>query len=69
MSSISPRNVSTHLLVALNALDARQFDSNLPFDLILLKGAKLDAVPTIRPILALFEGVATGAADGFGRMA
>lgn len=31
--------------------------------------AALDAVPTIRPILALFEGVATGAADGFGRMA
>lgn len=31
--------------------------------------AALDAVPGIRPILALFEGVATGAADGFGRMA
>lgn len=31
--------------------------------------AALDAVPGIKPILALFEGVATGAADGFGRMA
>ena len=31
--------------------------------------AALDAVPKIRPILCLFEGVATGAADGFGRMA
>ncbi|MBL8538389.1 MAG: acetolactate synthase large subunit [Hyphomonadaceae bacterium] len=31
--------------------------------------AALDAVPGIRPILALFEGVATGGADGFGRMA
>lgn len=31
--------------------------------------AALDAVPGIRPILCLFEGVATGAADGFGRMA
>jgi acetolactate synthase-1/2/3 large subunit len=31
--------------------------------------AALDAVPAIRPILCLFEGVATGAADGFGRMA
>ncbi len=31
--------------------------------------AALDAVPAIRPILCLFEGVATGAADGFGRVA
>jgi acetolactate synthase-1/2/3 large subunit len=31
--------------------------------------AAMDAVPAIRPILCLFEGVATGAADGFGRMA
>lgn len=31
--------------------------------------AALDAVPGIRPVLTLFEGVATGAADGFGRMA
>jgi len=31
--------------------------------------AALDATPQIRPILCLFEGVATGAADGFGRMA
>jgi acetolactate synthase-1/2/3 large subunit len=31
--------------------------------------AALDAVPGIKPVLALFEGVATGAADGFGRMA
>jgi acetolactate synthase-1/2/3 large subunit len=30
--------------------------------------AALDAAPQIRPILCLFEGVATGAADGFGRM-
>lgn len=29
----------------------------------------LDAAPGIRPVLCLFEGVATGAADGFGRMA
>ena len=28
----------------------------------------LDAVPRVRPVLALFEGVATGAADGYGRM-
>ncbi|MFA5180192.1 MAG: acetolactate synthase large subunit [Syntrophales bacterium] len=27
-----------------------------------------DAVPAIRPILGLFEGVCTGAADGYGRM-
>src|SRR6202167_4890500 len=31
--------------------------------------ASLDAVPAVRPVLALFEGVVTGAADGFGRMA
>ncbi len=31
--------------------------------------AALDAVPAIRPILCVFEGVATGAADGYGRMA
>jgi acetolactate synthase I/II/III large subunit len=30
--------------------------------------AALDAEPRIRPVLGLFEGVATGAADGFGRM-
>jgi acetolactate synthase I/II/III large subunit len=29
----------------------------------------LDAVPEMRGVLALFEGVATGAADGYGRMA
>ncbi len=31
--------------------------------------AALDGVPEIRPVLCLFEGVATGAADGYGRMA
>jgi acetolactate synthase I/II/III large subunit len=31
--------------------------------------AALDAVPRMRPVLGLFEGVATGAADGYGRMA
>ena len=31
--------------------------------------AALDRVEGMRPILALFEGVATGAADGYGRMA
>jgi acetolactate synthase-1/2/3 large subunit len=30
--------------------------------------AALDAVPVIRAILCLFEGVCTGAADGYGRM-
>ncbi len=30
--------------------------------------AALDAQPAIRPVLCLFEGVATGAADGYGRM-
>ncbi len=30
--------------------------------------AALDAVPEMRGVLCLFEGVATGAADGFGRM-
>ena len=30
--------------------------------------AALDSAPGIRPILCLFEGVATGAADGYGRM-
>ena len=29
----------------------------------------LDTVPGIKPVLCLFEGVCTGAADGFGRMA
>ncbi len=29
----------------------------------------LDRVPTIRPVLGLFEGVVTGAADGYGRIA
>src|SRR3954454_12627858 len=29
----------------------------------------LDGVPEIRPVLGLFEGVVTGAADGFSRMA
>jgi acetolactate synthase-1/2/3 large subunit len=31
--------------------------------------AALDAVERIRPVLGLFEGVCTGAADGYGRMA
>jgi acetolactate synthase I/II/III large subunit len=31
--------------------------------------ASLDAVPQMRAVLALFEGVVTGAADGYGRMA
>jgi len=31
--------------------------------------AALDAVPAMRAVLALFEGVVTGAADGYGRMA
>jgi acetolactate synthase-1/2/3 large subunit len=31
--------------------------------------AALDSVPGMRPILGLFEGVVTGAADGYGRMA
>jgi acetolactate synthase-1/2/3 large subunit len=30
--------------------------------------AALDAVPSLRPVLALFEGVVSGAADGYGRM-
>ncbi|MGI8447016.1 MAG: acetolactate synthase large subunit [Streptosporangiaceae bacterium] len=30
--------------------------------------ASLDAVPQLRAVLCLFEGVATGAADGYGRM-
>ena len=30
--------------------------------------AALDAVPQMRPVLCLFEGTATGAADGYGRM-
>src|ERR1700748_176620 len=31
--------------------------------------AALDGVPELRPVLTLCEGVATGAADGFARMA
>src|SRR3954471_15128753 len=31
--------------------------------------AALDSTPEMRAVLALFEGVATGAADGYGRMA
>jgi acetolactate synthase-1/2/3 large subunit len=31
--------------------------------------AALDGVPEMRPVLCLFEGVATGAADGYGRIA
>jgi acetolactate synthase-1/2/3 large subunit len=31
--------------------------------------AALDSVPSMRAVLALFEGVATGAADGYGRIA
>src|SRR5689334_2585509 len=31
--------------------------------------AALDSVPEMRGVLALFEGVVTGAADGYGRMA
>jgi acetolactate synthase-1/2/3 large subunit len=31
--------------------------------------ASLDAVPEMRAVLALFEGVVTGVADGYGRMA
>ncbi|WPO74774.1 acetolactate synthase large subunit [Streptomyces sp. KN37] len=30
--------------------------------------AALDEAPALRPVLCLFEGVATGAADGYGRM-
>jgi len=29
----------------------------------------LDREPRVRPVLCLFEGVVTGAADGYGRMA
>ncbi|MDF2901976.1 MAG: acetolactate synthase large subunit, partial [Phenylobacterium sp.] len=31
--------------------------------------AALDRQPAMRPVLCLFEGVATGAADGYSRMA
>lgn len=31
--------------------------------------ASFDSVPKLRPVLCLFEGVATGAADGYGRIA
>src|ERR1700693_5255846 len=31
--------------------------------------AALDSVKGLRPVLCLFEGVATGAADGYGRVA
>ncbi|MFD1051713.1 thiamine pyrophosphate-binding protein, partial [Kibdelosporangium lantanae] len=31
--------------------------------------AALDSVPEMRGVLALFEGVVTGAADGYSRMA
>ncbi len=31
--------------------------------------ASLDSVPDMRPVLGLFEGVVTGAADGYGRVA
>lgn len=31
--------------------------------------AALDAAPAMRPVLCLFEGVATGAADGYARIA
>ncbi len=31
--------------------------------------AALDSAPALRPVLCLFEGVATGAADGYGRIA
>src|SRR5258708_19920063 len=31
--------------------------------------AALDRKPEMRPVLCLFEGVATGAADGYGRIA
>ena len=31
--------------------------------------AALDSADGLRPILGLFEGVCTGAADGYGRMA
>ena len=31
--------------------------------------ASLDSTPAMRSVLCLFEGVATGAADGYGRMA
>src|SRR6185295_10128581 len=31
--------------------------------------AALDSVPEMRAVLCLFEGVVTGAADGYGRMA
>ena len=31
--------------------------------------AALDSAPGMRPVLCLFEGVATGAADGYGRIA
>src|SRR6201995_3599530 len=31
--------------------------------------AALDSLPEMRAVLGLFEGVATGAADGYGRMA
>jgi len=31
--------------------------------------ASVDSIPGMRPVLCLFEGVVTGAADGYGRMA
>jgi acetolactate synthase-1/2/3 large subunit len=63
----APRTGAYALLQAAHAFGARVCFAN-PGTTELALVSALDDVPGIRPILGLFEGVCTGAADGYGRI-
>lgn len=63
----APRTGAYALLQAAHALGARVCFANPGTTELALVHA-LDDVPGIRPVLGLFEGVCTGAADGYARM-
>ena len=63
----APRTGAYALLQAAHALGARVCFANPGTTELALVHA-LDEVPGIRPVLGLFEGVCTGAADGYARI-
>lgn len=63
----APRTGAYALLQAAHALGARVCFAN-PGTTELALVSALDDVPGIRPVLGLFEGVCTGAADGYARI-
>lgn len=63
----APRTGAYALLQAAHALGARACFAN-PGTTELALVSALDEVPGIRPVLGLFEGVCTGASDGYARI-